>query len=139
MKKSLTILAALVLSACVCGNAKVIYTGAIASNVHGYNGTTPLNITVNNGRITAIEAAKNNETPQYFERAKSKIFPKFIGKTVSEALNMKVDAVSGATYSSEAIIKNIQLGLQQEVKTSKPVVNAKKKAAVKKGKKRMTR
>lgn len=120
-------------------SGKVIYTGDIAGKVVGYNGPTPLRITVVDGRITAITAEKNSETPQYFERAKSKIFPKFIGKTVDEALKMKVDAVTGATYSSEAIIKNIQLGLNQEKAGAKKAAPAKKKSAAKKGKKRMTR
>ena len=35
------------------------------------------------------------------------------GKTPAEARKTKLDAVSGATYSSEAIIKNIRLALDQ--------------------------
>ena len=33
------------------------------------------------------------------------------GKTVEEASKVKLDAVTGATYSSKAIIENIQRGL----------------------------
>ena len=93
--------------------SQVIYTGDIAKKVYGYNGTTPLNIHIQGGKITRIEALPNNETPQYFKRAIDKIFPLFEGKTVAEAKRMKVDAVTGATYSSEAVIKNIQMGLEQ--------------------------
>ena len=92
---------------------QVIYTGDIAKKVYGYNGATPLNIHIKDGRIERIEALPNNETPSYFKRATSKIFPQYEGKTVAEARALHVDAVSGATYSSEAIIKNIQMGLQQ--------------------------
>lgn len=93
--------------------SQVIYTGDIAKKVYGYNGTTPLNIHIQGGKITRIEALPNNETPQYFKRVVDKIFPLFEGKTVAEAKRMKVDAVTGATYSSEAVIKNIQMGLEQ--------------------------
>jgi len=94
-------------------SAQVIYTGEIAKKVVGYNGTTPLNITIRNGKIQKIEALENQETPAYFDRAFTKIAAQYEGKTVNEALNMDVDAVTGATYSSEAIIKNIKMGLQQ--------------------------
>ena len=94
-------------------SSQVIYTGEIAKKVYGYNGTTPLNIHLKNGKIEKIEALENQETPQYFQRAIKKIFPLYEGKTVAEALSMDVDAVSGATYSSEAVIKNIRLGLEQ--------------------------
>lgn len=110
---------------------KVIYTGELGKKVYGYNGPVPLKITIENGRIKNIEAEKNGESPAYFKKATSKIFPQYIGKTVEQGLKFKVDAVTGATYSSEAIIKNIQLGLQQESKSAK----TSKKAAKKSGKK----
>ena len=34
------------------------------------------------------------------------------GKTPAEAKEIQLDAVSGATYSSNAVIKNIQLALE---------------------------
>ena len=92
--------------------SQVIYTGDVAKKVYGYNGTTPLNIYIEGGRIVRIEALPNNETPQYFKRVVAKIFPLYEGKTVAEAKAMHVDAVTGATYSSEAVIKNIQMGLE---------------------------
>ena len=95
------------------GQTPVIYTGELGKKIYGYNGTTPLNIHIEGGRIVRIEALPNDETPQYFKRAAAKIFPQYEGKTVAEARQLRVDAVTGATYSSEAIIKNIQLGLEQ--------------------------
>ena len=112
---------------------QVIFTGDIASKVIGYNGTTPLNITIENGVITDIEALDNEETPRYFKRVVEKIFPQYIGKTVAEAMKMKVDAVSGATYSSEAVLKNISMGLEQAKKaTPKATKKSAKKSTVKK-------
>lgn len=97
---------------------QVIYTGEIAKKVVGYNGPTPVSISITNGRITSITALDNKETPSYFSRAKEKVFKQFIGKTVDEALNLKADVATGATYSSEALIKNIKMGLQQAKSTS---------------------
>ena len=98
---------------------QVIYTGDLAKKVYGYNGPTPLNIHIEGGRIVRIEALPNNETPQYFKRVTAKIFPQYEGKTIAEAQQLHVDAVSGATYSSEAVIKNIQMGLEQAASKTK--------------------
>ena len=97
---------------------QVIYTGDIANKVIGYNGTTPLNITVKNGVIESIEVLPNQESPAYLKRAKEKVLPQYIGKTVTEAKKLKADVATGATYTSEALIKNIQMGLEQTKSTS---------------------
>ena len=112
-------------------STQVIYTGDIANKVIGYNGTTPLNITVKNGVIESIEVLPNQESPGYLKRAKDKVLPQYIGKTVAEAKKLKPDIATGATYTSEALIKNIQMGLDQA--KSAP---AKKAATTKKGAKK---
>lgn len=110
---------------------KVIYTGELAKHVKGYNGPTPLSITVENGKIVSIEAdANNSETPRYYKMAQKKIFPQFIGKTVEEALALKADGATGATYSSKAIVENIKIGLkdyQSSAKKSTKKANKKSK------------
>ena len=106
---------------------QVIYTGDIANKVIGYNGTTPLNITVKNGVIENIEVLPNQESPGYLKRAKDKVLPQYIGKTVAEAKKLDADIATGATYTSKALIQNIQMGLDKA--KSSP---AKKKTAAKK-------
>ena len=106
---------------------QVIYTGDIANKVIGYNGTTPLNITVKNGVIENIEVLPNQESPSYLKRAKDKVLPQYIGKTVAEAKKLDADIATGATYTSKALIQNIQMGLDKA--KSSP---AKKKTAAKK-------
>ena len=63
------------------------------------------------------------------------------GKSVDEALKLDADVATGATYSSEALIKNIKMGLQQaKGSSSKKADKAKAKSKGKaKGKKRMSR
>ena len=110
---------------------QVIYTGDIANKVIGYNGTTPLNITVKNGVIENIEVLQNEESPAYLKRANEKVLPQYIGKTVAEAKKLKPDIATGATYTSEALIKNIQMGLEQ-TKSANTKKAATKKNATKK-------
>lgn len=110
---------------------QVIFTGDIANKVIGYNGTTPLNITVKNGVIENIEVLPNQESPSYLKRAKDKVLPQYIGKTVAEAKKLKADVATGATYTSEALIKNIQMGLEQAKSSSAKKATSKKKASKK--------
>jgi len=111
---------------------QVIYTGDIAKKVIGYNGPIPLNITIKSGVIENIEVLENQESPGYLKRAKDKVLPQYIGKTVAEAKKLKADIATGATYSSEAIIKNIQMGLDQaKSSTSQKKATAKKKSSKK--------
>ena len=110
---------------------QVIYTGDIASKVIGYNGTTPLNITVKNGVIENIEVLENQESPAYLKRATAKVLPQYIGKTVAEAKKLNADIATGATYTSEALIKNIQMGLDKVKSTSDKKATSKKKSTKK--------
>lgn len=93
------------------GNTYVVNTTTVTKKVHGYAGPTPLKIYIANNKVTRIEALPNQESPQFFERARS-LLDKFVGKTVSEAATMRVDGVSGATYSSQSLIKTVKGGLK---------------------------
>lgn len=88
----------------------VIHTKGMEGTVAGYAGPVPLDIRITDGKISAIESPENAETPGFFKRA-STLFDSWIGKTPAEASEVKVDAVSGATYSSNAIISNMNVGL----------------------------
>lgn len=120
-------LAAVAVITAMSAQAEVIYTGELGKKVIGYNGPTPVTITITGGKISKIEAAANHESPQYFHRAEAKVFPQFVGKTVKEALATHADAATGATYSSKALIENIRLGLKQASKAK----SAKKKSSTK--------
>lgn len=90
-----------------------INTTELGAEVIGFNGITPVEISVHKGVITKIEALPNQETPRYFQAVlESGLLEKLVGKTVKEAKATELDAVSGATFSSEALIQNIRLGLE---------------------------
>ena len=89
----------------------VINTTTLGKDVQGFLGATPLKIYIQKNKVVKIEAMKNQETPKYFLKVKKHLLDKWNGMKVKDAKKMKVDAVTGATYSSEAVIKNVQLGL----------------------------
>lgn len=90
-----------------------VNTTELGAEVIGFNGITPVEISVQKGVITKIEALPNQETPRYFQAVlESGLLEKLVGKTVKEAKATELDAVSGATFSSEALIQNIRLGLE---------------------------
>lgn len=90
--------------------AFVVSTKPLAKDVQGYGGPVPLKIHIKDGRVVAVEAEPNAESPDFFNRAKE-LLNHWQGKSVDEALAEEVDAVSGATFSSRAIIANMQRGL----------------------------
>lgn len=90
----------------------VVNTTTLASDVKGYRSTTPLNIYIKNGKVEKVEALKNQETPKYFVQVKNAILSKWNGEKVTKAVKMKVDGVTGATMSSDAVKENVKRGLE---------------------------
>ena len=90
--------------------AFVVNTKPLAKDVQGYGGPVPLKIHIKDGRVAAVEAEPYAESPNFFNRAKE-LLNHWQNKSVDEALAEEVDAVSGATFSSKAIIANMQRGL----------------------------
>lgn len=89
----------------------VINTTTLGKDVQGFLGTTPVKIYIQKNKVVKIEALKNQETPKYFLKVKKALLEKWNGLKVKDAKTLKVDAVTGATYSSQAVIENVKLGL----------------------------
>ena len=93
-------------------NGFVINTTEIGKDIIGYGGPTPVEITVANGKIKKINTLPNKETPEYYGAVRnSDLLERLDGMTLEEAINTPLDGVSGATYSSKAIISNIKAGI----------------------------
>ena len=88
----------------------VVNTSSLCKDVDGYAGPVPMEINIKDGVITDVKALPNDETPEFFEDARV-IIANWRGKTIEEGIQLQVDAVSGATFSSKAIITNIKEGL----------------------------
>ena len=74
----------------------------------GYNGNIKVKVTVSGGKITAIEILKTDDDEEYFYDAKKKIIQEILDRQTAE-----VDAASGATSSSDGIMKAVKNALQQ--------------------------
>ena len=106
-----------------CGNRRAaqgadtlkVNTKDIAIDVMGFNGPTPVEISICKGVISDIKVLPNQESPRYLQHVlESGLLKGLIGKTPAEARDMQLDAVSGATYTSNALIENIRRGLKDQ-------------------------
>lgn len=89
----------------------VINTTTLGKDVEGYAGPTPVKVYIKNNKVEKIEFLKTQETPKYYLKVKKALAEKWNGLKVKDASKQQVDVVTGATFSSEAVIKNVQLGL----------------------------
>lgn len=89
----------------------VVNTTTLGKNVTGYVSTTPLKVYIKKNKVEKVEALKNQETPKYFARVKKALLNKWDGLKVKDAAALKVDAVTGATFSSDAVVENVKLAL----------------------------
>lgn len=82
--------------------------GTYTGSGKGFGGTISVKVTVEDGKISAIDVTSaSGETASYFSKAKG-IIPKMIsGQTTN------VDAASGATYSSNGIITAVRNALSK--------------------------
>lgn len=83
--------------------------GAIVSgHAYGYDGEVYVTVTIESGAITNIVGYTEESDDFYFKRCYEKIVDAII-----ETQNCEVDAVSGATYSSQAIMDAVESALKQ--------------------------
>lgn len=89
-------------------NGTTVYsTYLYGKKIRGFMGPTPLFIAVDkHKKIVAMAAAGNQESAEYFNKAKV-LLKAWNGKTLKEAKNFTPDGITGATYSSNAIIKTV--------------------------------
>ena len=90
----------------------VVNTTTLGKDVQGYASTTPVKVYIKKNKVEKVEFLKNQETPKYMARVKKALLNKWDGLKVKDAAEQKVDGVTGATFSSDAIIKNVQLALE---------------------------
>ncbi|MBQ5957720.1 MAG: FMN-binding protein [Bacteroidales bacterium] len=92
----------------------VLLSSPYSDDIKGFNGPTPLQIALDKeGKILEVRVLQNNETPNFLKRVVDAGFLNaWNGLTVKEALDKEVDAVSGATYSSNGIQKSLKARLQ---------------------------
>lgn len=82
--------------------------GTYTGSGKGFGGNISVKVTIKDGKISSINVTSaSGETASYFSKAKG-IIPKMISKQTTN-----VDAASGATYSSNGIIKAVRNALSK--------------------------
>lgn len=89
----------------------VVNTTELTRDIKGFKGSTPVKIFIKKNKVVKVEALPNRETPKFFDKVKP-LLKHWDGKTVKKALDSEPDVITGATYSSDAIMKNVQVGLE---------------------------
>ncbi len=83
--------------------------GVYESSANGMGGAVKVTVTVSGGKITAVEVGEHNETAGISDPAIEQIPAKIV-----EAQSADVDAVAGATVTSEAIKEAVKAALSGE-------------------------
>ena len=91
-------------------DGRVLYsTELLGEDIIGYAGNTPLFVMTKDLHIIQVICGPNSETPGFFRKVRRRgLFDQWNGKSFTEANNLHVDGVSGATFTSQAVIDNMQ-------------------------------
>lgn len=82
--------------------------GTFTGSANGYHGIVKVSVTIKNNKIKSIKILENHDDAAYFNRAKGILLPLMLKKQ-----STNVDAVSGATFSSNGIIKAVRNALSK--------------------------
>ncbi|EWM52797.1 FMN-binding protein [Ruminococcus flavefaciens] len=83
--------------------------GTFEGTGEGYSGKVHVSITIENDTITSFSANADDDDPDFFDDAKSKVIPQIKDSLSADG----IDACSGATYSSNGIIEAARNALEQ--------------------------
>ena len=88
--------------------ARVVHSLKIANGITGFAGATPVNIYLRDGVVERVELLESREDTEFVNSVvDAGLLSAWNNLTVKEALALHVDAVSGATYTSAALIKTV--------------------------------
>lgn len=92
----------------------VLFSSPYSDSVMGYAGATPLRIVLNeNNTIKEVKLLGNDDTPRFVQRVvDGGLLDSWNGMTVDQALQATVDAVSGATYTSNGVVESLKVRLE---------------------------
>lgn len=91
-----------------------VYSKPASDGIKGYNGETPVLIALSPKQvILGVWLLENKETPKFAKKVEDAgFYNNWNGLTVKQALKKDVDAVSGATYTSNAVAKSVRAALE---------------------------
>ena len=87
--------------------------GTYTGSADGFSGKIKVKVRIKNGKIKKITILSHSDTEEYMNKAKA------LTKRIVSAQNTNLDAVSGATYSSNGILKAVENALKKAVEEKK--------------------
>ena len=86
----------------------IVNTTTLAKDVEGYAGPTPIEVHIKNNKIVKVVPLKSQDGPKYVAKVKNQMLTKYEGMKVDKKNPLpKVDGVTGATFTSDAMREHI--------------------------------
>ncbi len=95
--------------------------GTYYGAARGFSGTVRVKVVISGGKIKSVSVVSHSDTPSYMSRAKK------VASRIAAKNSTRVDAVSGATFSSKGIIKAAENALMKAAGKSGSADNKKDK------------
>lgn len=113
MKKLLILFIGLIMTFAItaCSGGKYV-DGSYTSEAKGNGGDIKLEVKVSSGKISEIKILENSESPEMISAVEGTLIPQIIKKQSTEG----IDAVSGASNTSKAVLEAVGKVLKEHVK-----------------------
>ena len=86
----------------------IVNTTTIANDVEGYAGPTPVEVYIKKNKIVKVVPLKTMDGPKYVAKVKNQMLTKYEGMKIEKKNPLpKVDGVTGATFTSDAMREHI--------------------------------
>ena len=91
----------------------VVNTTTLANDVDGYAGPTPVEVYIKKNKIVKVVPLKTMDGPKYVAKVKNGMLIKYEGMKIEKKAPLpKVDGVTGATFTSDAMRQNIERAIE---------------------------
>jgi electron transport complex protein RnfG len=91
----------------------VVNTTTIANDVDGYAGPTPVEVFIKKNKIVKVVLLKTMDGPKYVAKVKNGMLTKYEGMKIDKKKPLpKVDGVTGATFTSDAVRDNVKRAVE---------------------------
>lgn len=91
----------------------VVNTTTLANDVDGYAGPTPVEVYIKKNKIVKVVPLKTMDGLKYVAKVKNGMLTKYEGMKIEKKAPLpKVDGVTGATFTSDAMRQNIERAIE---------------------------
>ena len=91
----------------------IVNTTTIANDVEGYAGPTPVEVYIKKNKIVKVVPLKTMDGPKYVAKVKNGMLTKYEGMKIDKKKPLpKVDGVTGATFTSDAVREHINRAVE---------------------------